>query len=235
MNQSRAILEQISALADGQLRGEEFAAVVSRLAVDGELRATWQSYHLVGDVLRAGARAPCSDSTMFLARFQQRLSNEDPIAVTRPAQVSLALPTPIQMQIPNRIEAANEPVFRWKLVAGVASLAAAAAIGWSWVGMNTAPAGPQLAQQQQQSETAPVVAVATATPAGSTSINSTSAPSPSAAALSATRVMVGNGKPQVMLRDPRLDELLEAHRQAGGASQMPSGFLRNATFEAPSR
>ena len=101
--------------------------------------------------------------------------------------------------------------------------------------MNTAPAGPQLAQQQQQSETAPVVAVATATPAGSTSINSTSAPSPSAAALSATRVMVGNGKPQVMLRDPRLDELLEAHRQAGGASQMPSGFLRNATFEAPSR
>ncbi|CAN5900944.1 hypothetical protein BH11PSE13_BH11PSE13_02070 [soil metagenome] len=234
MNQSKAILEQISALADGQLRGEEFAAVVSRLAVDEELRATWRSYHLVGDVLRAGARAPCSDSTMFLARFQQRLSNENPIAVTRPAQVPLALPIPIQMQISNRIEAANEPVFRWKLVAGAASLAAAAAIGWSWVGMNTAPAGPQLAQQQQ-SQTAPVVAVAAATPAGSTSISSTSAPSPSAAALSATRVMVGNGKPQVMLRDPRLDELLEAHRQAGGASQMPSGFLRNATFEAPSR
>ena len=47
--------------------------------------------------------------------------------------------------------------------------------------------------------------------------------------------MVGNGKPQVMLRDPRLDQLLEAHQQAGGASQMPSGFLRNATFEGPSR
>ena len=47
--------------------------------------------------------------------------------------------------------------------------------------------------------------------------------------------MVGNGAPQVMLRNPRLDELLEAHQQASGASQMPSGFLRNATFEAPSR
>ena len=51
-----------------------------------------------------------------------------------------------------------------------------------------------------------------------------------------TRVAVGNGAPQVMLRDARLDELLAAHQQAGGASQMPSGFLRNATFEeGPSR
>jgi sigma-E factor negative regulatory protein RseA len=43
--------------------------------------------------------------------------------------------------------------------------------------------------------------------------------------------------PQTMLRDPRLDELLAAHKQYGGASalQMPAGFLRNATFEAPQR
>jgi sigma-E factor negative regulatory protein RseA len=40
-----------------------------------------------------------------------------------------------------------------------------------------------------------------------------------------------------MIRDPRLDELLAAHRQLGGASalQAPAGFLRNATFEAPAR
>lgn len=36
-----------------------------------------------------------------------------------------------------------------------------------------------------------------------------------------------------MLRDPRLDQLLAAHRQTGAASalQMPAGFLRNATYE----
>ena len=52
----------------------------------------------------------------------------------------------------------------------------------------------------------------------------------------ATRVLVGeNQTPQVMLRDPRLDALLEAHQQAGGGSHMPSGFLRNATFEGQSR
>jgi len=41
----------------------------------------------------------------------------------------------------------------------------------------------------------------------------------------------------VMLRDPRLDELLAAHKQAAGASalQTPAGFLRNATFEGASR
>jgi len=58
---------------------------------------------------------------------------------------------------------------------------------------------------------------------------------PAANTLTPTRVIVGNGNPQVMLRDPRLDQLLEAHQQAGGASQMPSGFLRNATFDRPSR
>jgi sigma-E factor negative regulatory protein RseA len=38
-----------------------------------------------------------------------------------------------------------------------------------------------------------------------------------------------------MVRDARLEELLAAHRQLGSNSalQLPSGFLRNATFEAP--
>jgi sigma-E factor negative regulatory protein RseA len=42
---------------------------------------------------------------------------------------------------------------------------------------------------------------------------------------------------QVMIRDPHLDALLAAHKQFGGTSalQMPAGFLRNATFESPSR
>mgnify|MGYP001756961603 FL=1 len=41
----------------------------------------------------------------------------------------------------------------------------------------------------------------------------------------------------VMLRDPELDALMAAHQQMGGHSawQMPSGFLRNATFERPGR
>jgi sigma-E factor negative regulatory protein RseA len=39
------------------------------------------------------------------------------------------------------------------------------------------------------------------------------------------------------VRDPRLDKLLAAHRQMGGATALgtTSGFLRNATFEGPAR
>ena len=212
MNQTNTVQEQVSALVDGHLRGGEFAEVVGRLGVDPELRATWQTYHLVGDVLRSGGHAACSDTSAFLARFQSRLAAE-PLPALSPVAVG---PQPAQQ----RIEAANEPVFRWKLVAGAASLAAAAAIGWNWVGVaDSRAAGAQLALQQA----APAV-VATA-----------EAPKPAAPSLASTRVMIGHGDPQVMLRDPRLDQLLEAHQQAGGASQMPSGFLRNATFERPSR
>ena len=52
----------------------------------------------------------------------------------------------------------------------------------------------------------------------------------------ATLASAGN-EPQVMIRDPRLDELLAAHKQFGGTSalQMPAGFLRNATFEGGGR
>lgn len=40
-----------------------------------------------------------------------------------------------------------------------------------------------------------------------------------------------------MIRDPRFDQLLNAHQQLGGHSalQMPSGFLRNATYDGKGR
>jgi sigma-E factor negative regulatory protein RseA len=113
-------------------------------------------------------------------------------------------------------------VFRWKLVAGAASLAAAAAIGWNWVGGIGPRPAAQLVQQQQQPVSGSVLAASGSTPQ-------------TASVMTPMRVVVGNGNPQVMLRDPRLDQLLEAHQQAGGASQMPSGFLRNATFDGPAR
>ncbi len=204
------VQEQVSALADGHLSGEDLALVVDRVCSDNHLRATWQTYHVVGDVLRSGGHFACSDTSSFVSRLQQRL------AIEPSAPLTVA---PAAKAIQQHIEAANEPVFRWKLVAGAASLAAAAAIGWNWVGgLNAGPAGAQLAQQQSSS----VLAASNS----SQQMPLASAP---------MRVVVGNGAPQVMLRDTRLDQLLEAHQQVGGASQMPSGFLRNATFDGPSR
>jgi sigma-E factor negative regulatory protein RseA len=49
--------------------------------------------------------------------------------------------------------------------------------------------------------------------------------------------VLAGGQGGLMIRDPNLDEFLAAHRQLGGASalQTPAGFLRNATFEGPTR
>lgn len=224
MNQSMTVREQVSALADGHLQGEAFAQAIDAICNEGESRAAWQEYHAMGDVLRSGSHAPCSDTSAFLARFQQRLAAEPVVVAPVLAPVAVAAALPVQ----RRADAANEPVFRWKLVAGAASLVAVVAVSWTLVGNGAAvpQAGAQIASTQQQQQPAVNSVLAAAAINGQ---------QPASATLTPTRVIVGNGNPQVMLRDPRLDQLLEAHQQAGGASQMPSGFLRNATFEGPTR
>ena len=43
--------ELISALADGQLRGEAFARTVQHVCADASALQAWHAYHLIGDVL----------------------------------------------------------------------------------------------------------------------------------------------------------------------------------------
>lgn len=51
---SDLLKEQISALADGELSGDETELLLKRLQTDNELRKTWESYHLTGDAMRQG-------------------------------------------------------------------------------------------------------------------------------------------------------------------------------------
>ncbi|MBC7604805.1 MAG: sigma-E factor negative regulatory protein [Ramlibacter sp.] len=193
--QDQTITEIVSALADGQLHGDEFAHAVELVSANGDAREAWHTYHLIGDVLRSGDFAAGTIPTAFMSRLQARLQQEQAIA---PVVVEAAAPA-----LDTGREAANDASFRWKLVAGFASLAAVAAIGWGVVGIQaTTSTQPQLAVAQP--------------PAGA--------------------VLAGNNS-GVMLRDPRLDEFMAAHRQLGGATalQMPAGFIRNATFEGVSR
>jgi len=198
MNEVLKQREQISALADGQLHGDDLAAAVEAVAMVEDARESWHVYHVVGDVLRSPDLAAGRDDLAFVARLRQRLQEEVSTGPRPLAPVALAVDSPDVLR-----PAANEPVFRWKLVAGFASLAAVAAIGWQLLGVGgPVPAGAQLAQ------TAPIEVRVAATEQGA----------PDGAA--------------VMIRDARLDDLLAAHRQFGAASalQNPSGFLRNATF-----
>lgn len=205
MNDDVMMREQLSALADGQLRGEEFAQAMAYAATEPG-RAQWQAYHVVGDVLRSSELA-APHNVALLDRVRAQIAQEP-----RPAALASGELTQVVAAASADTRVANSGVFQWKLAAGFASLAAVAAIGWNaYTGLQAPAEGAQLA-----------VAPVTAVPA-----------QPVAVAVGERN---SSGQP-IMIRDPRLDELLAAHKQFGSttALQMPAGFLRNATFEAPAR
>jgi sigma-E factor negative regulatory protein RseA len=205
-NDQVSAAELLSALADGELDAAQAASLVQASRADPALLQTWASYHAIGQVLRAHA----SDAVPVFNVAQQSSAPE-------------ALATPMHI-------AANDSVFRWKLVAGVAALAAVGSMVWALVGGQGNPAGVQLAQR-----TAPAPAVVTA--AQSPANPAITAPVEVAAAQAATAQAAAAEAAPVMIRDPHLDELLAAHKQFGGASalQQPAGFLRNATFQPARR
>lgn len=207
--------ERLSALADGELGGDEAAQL---MALSGDerdgLHATWQTYHLIGDVLRGGEQTAVHASSDFLSRLQTRLAQEPPLAPARP--VAMPVAEPVAVVLHGR-EPANDASFRWKMVAGCASFVAVAALAWTVVG----GAASSVPQPQMAAVEAPVV-------------EAKAAPQ-----VVEQEVRLPSGEAQVMLRDARLDELLAAHKQAGSSSALqmpvPAGLLRSATFTAPER
>jgi sigma-E factor negative regulatory protein RseA len=204
----------VSALADGQLEGDALTQAVALVTSQDNARASWHTYHLIGDVLRSHELAVSPTSSSFLLRFQQRQAasqvafdaveseaSRSAVIQADAAPVVRALDTP----------AANASVYRWRLVAGVASLAAVATLVMNMAGPDGGSSG-QVAQSQSQ---VPSVIAVQAAPA----------------------VLGASAGQMVMIRNAQLDAMLAAHRQSGGASalQMPAGFLRNATHDVPAR
>jgi sigma-E factor negative regulatory protein RseA len=189
--------EQVSALADGELRGEAFARAVAATAGSASAREAWHAYHLIGESLRHGrpaaGRTPHAD---FLAKLQQRLQDEPAPRAVFP--VAPAAPSAVRPAT-----AANDGW--WKLAAGVASVAAVAAISWSVM----APGAP--AQ--------PVIAVApAAAPANVVPVAATARPEP----------MLRDARlDQLLAAHRQLGGATALHNT--------SGFLRNATFEGAGR
>ena len=141
--------EMISALADGELRGDAFAQGVHVAALDRASLEAWSTYHLIGDALRAREVASGMPPSDFLACVRASLLKEPVPGGGATWTGSRAF---------EKTDAANDGSFRWKLVAGFSSLAAVAVIGWNVAGMSTKPEQAQLAAAP--SVVAPVVATA---------------------------------------------------------------------------
>jgi sigma-E factor negative regulatory protein RseA len=193
--------EVLSALSDGEASSADFDALLAHPVADDDARSDWRCYQVIGEVLRATARPVSGRSpTVFVAEIRRQLDLE-------------AVPSPF-VQKPEQVRpggeaAANDGLFRWKLVAGLASVVAVAAVTWGLSGLATVTdgSGVQLASGQ--------------------------APAPNLPGPVEAQPMMVDTAQGLVIRDAHLEELLAEHRQYGGASalQMPAGFLRNATFD----
>ncbi len=224
--------ELVSALVDGQLRGDEFVRALDHLEHSGEARLNWHSYHVVSEVMRNRYAALGAHDAGFVLRLRARLQQEElPLGLQTAPDACIDSPVPCASPEQKRAKVVSANDSRWRLVVGLASVAMVGVMVWQGF-QGAGFQDPQLA-------TAPVANPSAATRLAQSNATVSAMTSIPAAPLSASSATgeLAMGSPPVMLRDPQLDALLAAHRQFGGTSalQMPTGFLRNATFEEGSR
>ncbi len=201
--------QDLSSLMDGELDASAAAQACRAWRDDPQLRSQWHAYHLIGDVLRSEDLASdASRDAAFLAGLRKRLA-EEPVVLAPASTPGAAIDQPA----PRRSRRT------WRATAAVAAGFAVVAGTLVVTQMSTlpgVPAGAQLATAPAPEARAVVVADRAA---------SATAEPPS---------VVLNGQ---IVRDARLDEYLAAHKKFGGSSLPggPSGFLRNASVEAPAR
>jgi len=215
--------ERISALMDGKLRGQEFSQALHELAGNGQARAHWDTYHVIGQSLRAGDATWQGADVGFVSRLSERLKRES-------VQVAAVSATPIQIvQTPSRsLESANRRY--WQKTVGLASLVLLAVVSWqaSVVLLPSDQRGDVVATRALQEKSASVQ--------GQTGVQVV----PESALLlrsDGTSVLADNTESALMIRDPRLDAYLAAHRGFAGASvlQVDPGFVQSATFDGGRR
>jgi sigma-E factor negative regulatory protein RseA len=224
-NQSQSTNHLLSAMADSEVESAELDMLMASLGNAADALSSWHAYQVVGDVLRGSADPVGGTSAAdFLVAVRAGLGTPGVGSDAAPRSTVQPMVPAIK---PVRAEAANDAVFRWKLVAGFASLAAVMAVSWSVVsgfgaGMDGV-GGAQLASAPSSAVSTP----ATIQPPIVTTLATRGSTAP---------VVVNTGQ-GVLIRDAQLEALLAEHRQHGGMSalQMPSGFIRNATYEAAGR
>jgi len=72
-------MDKISALMDGELDEDEVSQLFSRLKPQGEMRESWDTFHLIGDALRGD----CCLSPHLSQRIAERLATEPTVLAPR--------------------------------------------------------------------------------------------------------------------------------------------------------
>lgn len=201
--------ELLSALVDGELNREDLEVLLSESADCHATNERWNHYQLIGNALRSPSSPEVGADAAFLKNFNERLLREQaafgPEIAHEKNVVSLHSSVHLMTEVTReRGPASNDGNFRWKLVAGFASLAAVSAIGWNALGFLAPASAPQLARIDSVDSLA-VQRVVVASPQGP---------------------MVRDARLEELLSAHK--------QMGGvSALQISSGFLRSATFESP--
>ncbi|WKB54587.1 sigma-E factor negative regulatory protein [Eleftheria terrae] len=217
--------ERLSALSDGEASADELHLALSAWRDDARARAgtceTWHAYHLIGDVMRSEDLCGSGRDDVFLSRLRERLAAE-PVVVAPMAAPVAAQPQLLQpsVQVANGTPV---PARRRSWVAPMATVAGVMAVAGVLVvtRLSVPPGAGEGAQLAQASSAASALQ-----PVALSASASADAAEPA--------LIVGNG---ALLRDARLDQYLNAHKEFAGSSALgvPSGFLRSSTYEGPKR
>src|SRR5690349_12862584 len=218
---SDAALERLSALVDGEVAAADAADVCSCWRDDRQVRASWHVYHLIGDVLRSDDLAfePARDAAM-LAALRTRLAAEPVVlAPVHPGSNTVGS----WPAAPADRRAGHGGRFPWVVSSAVAA-GFVAVIGAFSVLRQPAPSvtpAATLAAASGQPTSAP--------PSDGRRVGEVA--SDNNPARPAAFVAAG------VVRDPRLDAYLAAHKQFAGSTALgvPSAFLRSATVETTGR
>ncbi len=199
------LLEDLSALTDGELEPADVAEVCARWRDDPELRGRWHAYQLIGDVLRSeDLAASGTRDAAFLAALRGRLANEPVVLAPEPAPAAAAVPA--------TRTGARRSGWAWKAPAAVAAGFVAVAGVLTVVGLpGIAPSGSAVIARSAPGAS-PAAALNAASP----------------------EVFVANGRVVRDARLDRYLNAHKQFAGTS-ALGMPSGFLRNAAVEAPNR
>lgn len=216
----RARSEELSALLDGELQGAAVERICSEWRTDAHSRDTWHAYNLIGDVLRCqDLSRSCASDEQFLRDFRKRMAAEPVVLAPRPVIY------PAADASEGARAASVRPARAW---AWPMALAASFVVV---VGVVVGTQNPAVV-----TDAGPVVAAA---PAGNASdamlrVSRTAEVAPPSDVYPAGMELVFDGQ---VIRDPRLDRYLLAHKQFAGTSVLgpTSGLLRNAAVEVPER
>jgi sigma-E factor negative regulatory protein RseA len=208
---NEAAAERLSALTDGELDAQGTATACAEWRNDESARSRWHSYQLIGDVLRSDDLAStATKDSAFLAALRTRLAEEPVVLAPQPLPVTEHIITP--GSVPTLPEVAAKRGWSRFAPAAVAAgfVAVAGALTVSWA--------PQ--------KSSGIEATLASTPATAQLVSG------AASQVSEPQTLVVNGQ---VIRDPRLDRYLAAHKQFAGAAMlgMPSAFVRSAAAEAP--